>query len=124
MHPWFLGCRRTVRFTHELQELWITSLDLQMQKRRVSFTVAHWKTDGGLAHPFWVQEYREEKRCFFSWERMVGGFSKLITYTMETVSMSIVVSWFGDGSEIVSKNAETGACSFDLLCLVLHINHL
>lgn len=27
MHPWFLGCRRTVRFTHELQELWITSLD-------------------------------------------------------------------------------------------------
>jgi len=27
LHPWFLGCRRTVRFTHELQELWITSLD-------------------------------------------------------------------------------------------------
>ena len=27
MHPWFLGCRRTVRFTHELQELWITSLE-------------------------------------------------------------------------------------------------
>lgn len=26
LHPWFLGCRRTVLFTHELQELWITSL--------------------------------------------------------------------------------------------------
>ena len=115
LHPWFLGCRRTVRFTHELQELWITSLDTWKCS-----TVVVWRL--GVGRGLEGQEMMEQKTpeavtMFFFKNEIKIWMSNIWRYLVTTIVVTLDVDFF----------LNTCVQSFLYLfvtCLQVHISNL